>query len=88
MHCVNTSCRRTCKLVGRLLWVRVLIGRCSRLVLVLWRRSGQVSLPLLLLHRHMERVTVWASDLGQTRGVTHYHVATEGKQCNDNNGIN
>lgn len=60
---VNTSCRCTCKLVGRLLWVRVLIGRCSRLVLVLWRWSGQVSLPLLLLHRHMQRVTVWASDV-------------------------
>lgn len=43
------SCSRTCKLVDWLLWERVLIGRLSRLVLVLRGGSGQVSLQLLVL---------------------------------------
>lgn len=40
---------RTCKLVDRRLWEGVLIGRLSRLVLVLRRGSGQLSLQLLVL---------------------------------------
>lgn len=44
-----TSCSPTCKLVDWRLWERVLIGRLSRLVLVLRGRSGQVSLQLLVL---------------------------------------
>lgn len=39
----------TCKLVDLLLWERVLTGLLTRLVLVLWWRSGQVSLKLLVL---------------------------------------
>lgn len=43
------TCRPTCELVDRWLRERALIGGLARLVLVLWWRSGQVSLQLLVL---------------------------------------